>query len=183
MLNMAITKGLIESLKRGDRKAAHELYTQTVSHLHTLCHRYITDEEDVRDVMQEAYIKVFRNIADYREQADATLLSWMKRIFINEALMFLRSKHRDLFIMNGDELPDQEDELEVTRFTPDELHQAIRQLPTGCRTVLNLYVFEEKTHREIAQILGIRENSSASQLSRAKQQLKRLLLMQEGDRQ
>lgn len=104
----------------------------------------------------------------------------MTRITVNESLMLLRRRHKEIFIESDKEIPDREEELEVERFSPEELHNAIQQLPTGYRVVLNLYAFEDKSHKEIAQLLGIKESSSASQLHRAKNMLRKILLKQEG---
>ena len=110
-------------------------------------------------------------------------MAWMTRIAVNESLMLLRKRHKDAFIEVSKELPDQEEEIEVEIFSAEQLHNAIQQLPTGYRVVLNLYAFEDKSHKEIAQMLGIKEASSASQLHRAKNMLRKILLKQEGGRQ
>lgn len=180
---MTIDNQLIERLRNNDRKAMQELYDLTVRYLFAVCQRYVVNEEDVRDILQETYIKIFRNISDFRQQEGSSILSWMTRIAVNESLMFLRRKHKDIFIESDKELPDREEELEIGRFSAEQLHKAIQQLPTGYRVVLNLYAFEDKSHKEIAQLLGIKEASSASQLHRAKNMLRKILLKQEGGRQ
>lgn len=171
---------IVDSVIQGNREAMQELYSLTVRYLYAICHRYIVNDEDTRDVLQETYIKVFKSIKDFSAKHDTSVLSWMTRIAVNESLMHLRRKQRTTFIEVVETIPEREEELEVSRFSPDELHNAIRLLPTGYRIVLNLYVFEEKSHREIAQMLGIKESSSASQLNRAKNQLRKILLAQEG---
>jgi len=177
---IVIDNKIVDAVKQGDCKAMQTLYSLTVRYLFAVCQRYVVNDEDVRDILQEAYIKVFRNIKDFSPKDKTSLLAWMTRIIVNESLMYLREKQRETFIDVVDNIPDKEEELEVSRFSSDEIHNAIRRLPTGYRVVLNLYVFEEKTHREIAQMLGIKESSSASQLNRAKHQLRRILLAQEG---
>lgn len=157
-----------------------QLYSLTARYLYAICQRYLSKEEDTKDVLQETFVKIFRNIKDINERNDATLLSWMVRIAVNESLMFLRQKRRETFIESHSDIPDKEEELEVARFTAEELHNAIMLLPIGYRVVLNLYVFEKKKHKEIAQLLGIKEASSASQLNRAKHLLRKILLEQEG---
>jgi len=177
---IVIDNSIVESVKRGDRRAMQELYSLTVRYLFAVCQRYVVKDEDVRDIIQEAYIKIFKSIKDYTPKERTSIVTWMARIVVNEALMHLRARQREEFIVAVDNIPEQEEELEVSRFSSDEIHNAIRRLPTGYRVVLNLYAFEEKSHREIAQILGIKEDSSASQLNRAKQQLRKILLSQEG---
>ena len=180
---MTIDNRLTERLLRNDRKAMQELYGLTVRYLFAVCQRYVVNEEDVRDILQETYIKVFKNIHDFRQKDSNSLVAWMSRIAVNESLMLLRSKHKDAFIETSKELPEQEEDLEVERFSAEQLHNAIQQLPTGYRVVLNLYAFEDKSHKEIAQLLGIKEVTSATQLHRAKNMLRKILLRQEGGRQ
>ena len=98
------------------------------------------------------------------------------RIVANEALMFLRNKKKLLFVEQNetaDEMDENNVDPDTERITPDELHQLISELPVGYRTVLNLYVFENYSHRQIAELLGIKESTSASQLYYAKQWLAR----------
>jgi RNA polymerase sigma-70 factor (ECF subfamily) len=98
------------------------------------------------------------------------------RIVANEALMFLRNKRKLLFVEQNetaDEMDENSADPDTERITPDELHQLISELPDGYRTVLNLYVFENYSHRQIAELLGIKESTSASQLYYAKQWLAR----------
>lgn len=179
-MKIIISHTLLAEAKKGDRKAMQELYALTVRCLTSLCQRYIAQDEDVKDVLQDSYIKIFRGLKDFTPTGEGALVSWMVQIVTNESLMFLRSQKRLQYIEATDILPDVEDELPVERFSPNEVHRAIRLLPTGYRTVLNLYVFEEKSHKEIAQLLGIKENTSASQLNRAKALLKKILQEQEG---
>ena len=179
---MTIDNRLTERLLRNDRKAMQELYGLTVRYLFAVCQRYVVNEEDVRDILQETYIKTFKNIHNFKQKDGNSLVAWMTRIAVNESLMLLRRKHKDAFIETSNELPDREDDLEVERFSAEQLHNAIQQLPTGYRIVLNLYAFEDKSHKEIAQLLGIKEASSASQLHRAKNMLRKILLKQEGGR-
>lgn len=175
--------GLVSQIKSGDRKAMHQLYTLTARYLYAIIQRYLVNEDDVHDVMQETYIKVFGNINDFNPKEGASFMSWISRIAVHEALMYLRQKQRESFLVPMCEVPDQEAEFEVARFSPDEIQSAILQLPTGYRVVLNLFVFEGKSHREISQLLGIKEASSASQLNRAKHLLRKILLKQEGGKQ
>lgn len=157
-----------------------ELYALTVRYLTAVCQRYIAQDEDVKDVLQESYLKIFRNVNRFTPEGKDSAVSWMTQIVANESLMLLRRRKQLEFMESTDTLPDRAEELDVERFTPDDVQQAIRQLPSGYRTVLNLYVFEEKSHREIARLLGIKESTSASQLNRAKALLKKKLIEEEG---
>ncbi len=166
---------IIDQVKGGNRRAMQQLYSLTIRYLTAVCQRYIVNEDDVKDVLQEGYVKIFMNIGTFQQREEGSVLSWMTRIVVNESLMFIRKKEHGAFIDICEDIPDFEEELEVEKFTPDDIHRAIMQLPTGYRTVLNLYVFEDKSHKEIAQILGIKESSSASQLNRAKKMIRNIL--------
>lgn len=175
-----IDNKLLQRIKRNDRKAMQELYGLTVCYLSAICHRYVVNEEDVRDVLQETYIKVFRNISSFEPSDESSMVKWMRKIAVNESLLLLRQKRKESFIEMTEDIPEKDEEIEIARFSAEELHNAIMLLPTGYRVVLNLYVFEEKSHKEIAKMLGIKDGSSASQLNRAKSQLRRILLAKEG---
>lgn len=139
----------------------------------SVCGRYVPNPEDVRDVLQEAYIEVFSRIDSFKYRGEGSLQAWMTRVVANKAVDFLRQKVRaDEFVV-VDELPDvvdtsSGDDVDIRGVPIDVVYEMIRQLPAGYRTVFNLFVFEHLSHREIAQQLGIRENSSASQFHRAK---------------
>lgn len=140
-----------------------------------MCTRYIVSSDDAKDVLQEAFIRIFNNLQRFEYRGDGTLRSWMTRIVVNEALKTLRRMpaNEDTPIDNIDIADDTE--TDIRGISPADLHDMIRQLPQGYRTVLNLYVFEEKSHKEIAEMLGISEQTSASQYHRAKRLLKKLL--------
>ena len=107
---------------------------------------------------------------DYR--AEEALWGWMKRVVVNESLAYLRDKKRLLFVEHSlADVEQTDDDPQPERISADELHQLISELPDGYRTVMNLFVFENYSHKQIAEILGITENTSASQLFYAKRLL------------
>ena len=106
-----IDHNIIKQIKQGNRKAMQQLYSLTARYLYAICQRYLSNEEDTKDVLQETFVKIFRNIKDFNERNDATLLSWMVRIAVNESLMFLRQKRRETFIESHSDIPDKEEEL------------------------------------------------------------------------
>lgn len=167
---------LIDEIRRGDRRAMHELYSLTVSYLVGVCQRYITNQEDVKDIMQDSYIQIFQHIKDFSPHHHGALKSWMARIVANQSISFLRRENKirwtDIALASED-IPD--DDFDISKVRIEILHKCIRNLPVGYRTVLNLFVFEQKTHKEIAEMLGIKENTSASQFLRAKAMLKQLV--------
>ncbi len=165
---------LVSRMQRGDRDAMHTAYCRYAGYLAAVCSRYIIDREDARDVLQEAFVKIFTNIDKYKPRECSALKSWMARIVVNESLRCLQRSHKFGFIEQAEALPEVEDEQLDTGDVPfDTLHEMIRQLPDMYRAVFNLFVFERKSHKEIAETLDITVNNSASLLHRAKRMLAR----------
>lgn len=170
---------LAAKLKDRDRIAMKSLYDLYSGFLTAVCSRYILDSEDVRDVLQESFIKIFSGIDKFEFRGPGSLKAWISRIVVNESLKFLKKTSKEDFILSGeyegpadgiaDDITDED--LDVEEVPMEVIQEMIRKLPTGYRTIFNLYVFEDKSHKEIAGILGIKENSSASQLHRAKAML------------
>lgn len=173
MIGINSETALIRRMQRGDRSAMQTAYTRYAAYLTAVCSRYIVNAEDVKDTLQEAFIKIFSAIDRYRiHEEGGGLKAWMARIVVNEALKTLQRSNRFAFIEQVENIPEATDEeLETEAIPYSALLEMIQQLPAGYRTVFNLYVFEEKSHKEIAELLGIKENSSASQFHRAKQLL------------
>lgn len=195
---------LIRKARRQDTAAIKALYDAYVQYLVAVCKSYIASDDDVKDVLQESFLKIFSSLDKFEWRGEGSLKSWMRRIVVNEALMFLRRNAKlateslDKEFAPGvfgdasgsgvaggfgtssgfgtsfdvaDEPADGEPD--VAGVPMQVLLGMIRELPEGYRTVFNLYVFEEKSHKEIAEILGIVENTSYSQFSRAKSLLAR----------
>ena len=168
---------LIESSTRGDAGARRALYCRHVRYLSAVCSRYIASDADVKDVLQEAFIKIFSSLNRFEWRGEGSLRSWMCRIVVNESLKFLRdSRRQDIFVTAAEppDVPDGEDGgegMSVGNVPPEVIHSMIRSLPAGYRTVFNLFVLEGRSHRDIAGMLGISEATSASQLHRAKKML------------
>ena len=159
----------------GDNTATEWIYRRHVRYLSALCSRYITEDEDIKDVLQESFIKIFTSLDSFKYRGEGSLKAWITKITLNETLKFVRNNSRlpidsiddkDMNIADGDSM-------ETEDIPTDVLHQLIRELPDGYRTVFNLYVIDDKSHKEIAQLLGIKENTSASQLHKAKSMLAR----------
>lgn len=168
---------IIRKIQDGDRAAQRLLYTLHVRYLAAICSRYLNNDEDVRDVLQDSFIKIFSAIKDFSPKGDGALKAWMARIVINESLKFLQKKSRLLFasISGHEELLEIYEEPTTEGIPPNVIHSAIRSLPDGYRTVFNLYVIEQRPHKEIASLLGIKESTSASQLHKAKAMLAKIL--------
>lgn len=172
---------LLEQIRLGDKKAMKELYCHYSGYLNAVCSRYIACDEDVRDVLQESFIKIFGSIDKFSYKGDGSLKAWMSKIAVNESLTLLNKKEKLAIVQYESDIPDtiddnDDDEGPDTGDIPMRAIQAmIRKLPTGYRTVFNLYVFEDKSHKEIAEMLNMKENSSASQLHRAKALLAKMI--------
>ena len=167
---------LVKRLQEGDKTAAREFYTRYGGSLAGVCVRYIADEEDVKDVIQNALVHIFSHITDFKYRGNGSLEAWGVRIAVNESLKFLRTKVQyELLQPDYDVIDDSEDDPSVRDIPPNIIRQMLNRLPTGYRTVLNLYVFEGKSHQEIARLLGIKKDSSASQLLRAKSMLAQMI--------
>ena len=167
---------LVKRLQEGDKTAAREFYTRYGGSLAGVCVRYIADEEDVKDVIQNALVHIFSHITDFKYRGSGSMEAWVVRIAVNESLKFLRTKVQyELLQPDYDVIDDSEDDPSVRDIPPDILRKMLNRLPTGYRTVLNLYVFEGKSHQEIARLLGIKKDSSASQLLRAKSLLAQMI--------
>ena len=167
---------IVERIRQKDQRAMSQLYQMYVEELTSVCYRYIPNADDAKDVLQNSFVKIFTSIPTLEYRGEEQFKGWLVRIVANEALMFLRNKKKLLFVEQN-ETPDEIDEdsasPDTERISPDELHQLISELPDGYRTVLNLYVFENYSHRQIAELLGVKESTSASQLYYAKQWLAR----------
>ena len=170
---METEERLLTRIHQGDRKAQQELYRRFAGTAMAVAMRYVADTEVARDVLQESFVKVFSHVKDFEHRGEGTLKAWVMRVVSNEAINVMRQRQRHLFT----ELPEEEgtpdEEPDVGGISMEVLQRMIEQLPEGYRIVFNLYVFEQKSHKEIAALLGIKENSSASQFLRAKRMLAR----------
>lgn len=156
------------------QKALYDLYKDT---LYAVCLRYIKSSHDAEDVFIDAFYKIFTKIDHFK--GDGSFEGWMRKIMVNESLMFLRKKTNLHLTVEFPEkevadIQEYEDDMSF-----DEIMKVLDELPMGYRTVFNLYVFEDMKHREIAEMLGISINTSKSQLILAKKRLYEILKKKE----
>ena len=160
---------ILNAIRQGDGRSKRLLYEQTVRYAASVCSRYLSDDEDVKDALQETYVTIFSKLdkSDFKNK-DA-LMTWIGRIAMTRSIDLLRRRRKDIMAFPGD-LPDNlpDEEPDVSGIPQSTVLAAIRALPEGYRTVLNMYVFEQMSHKEIAKALGITEGTSASQYHRAK---------------
>ena len=176
IINVREEQRLVKRLQEGDKTAAREFYSLYADRLAGVCSRYITDEEDLKDVFQNALVHIFSHIADFEYRGVGSLQAWTTRVMVNESLRFLRTKKHEIVQLDNvavDEIDD--DDPSISDIPPDTIRQMLSSLPTGYRTVLNLFFFEDMSHQEIAQLLGIKKDTSASQLHKAKKLLLKMI--------
>ena len=161
---------LIKKCQQGDLKSQSEVYQLFAGKLFALCLKYSRNYQEAQDNLQDGFITIFKKIEQY--QFKGSFEGWIKRIVVNTALQ----KYREKNVLNliSDEIPDEvEVEVDETRFSLDYLLSIIQELPNRYRLVFNMYVLDGYSHREIAKMLEISEGTSKSNLSRARQILKR----------
>ena len=162
--------------ERGDRRAMDKFYMEYADYLTGVCARYISGEETLKDVVQESFIKIFTGIGEFTYRGKGSLKAWATKIAVNEALMQLRKDKQFIYSLQEAEIGNSPDEDPDTEgLGMETLLFFIRKLPPGYRAVFNLYVIEEKSHKEIAEILQIQPNTSASQFLRAKRMLAEMI--------
>ncbi len=163
-------RDLIESLRRGSPAAKRSFYEQFHRYLAAVCARYVRDDEAVKDLLQDTFIKIYTRFDSFAYRGTGSLQAWCRRIAANEALQYLRAKKKmpqtDIDFLG--ELPEPDEAPDIADIPQQELLAMIRRLPDRYRTVFNLYIFEEMSHKEIAEQLQIGESTSASNLHRAK---------------
>ena len=169
---------LIIACKKQNRDAQKALYEKYAPVMMAVCIRYCGDGETARDLLHDGFIRVFMQISSY--SGKGSFEGWLRRIFVNLALENYRKEKKKLQFMeeynyiqsNESDIPT-EDLLEIEDIPREKVLEMIKSLPLGYRTVFNLYIFEDMSHRDIAEELGISEAASRSQFYRAKSQLKK----------
>ncbi len=162
---------LIEGCRQGDNSSRRQLYELYSPRMMAICYRYTGDKSLSQDLLHDGFIKVFESADSFRYLGNGSLQAWISRIFTNLLLDFLRKDSKRDNAVSLDDFREEDSVSETDDFEPvpnDVLMRFISELPTGYRTVFNLYVFEEMSHKEISRIMGINESSSRSQLTRAK---------------
>ncbi len=167
--NEELIKGCIKKKSRAQR----QLYEVYKSRLMGLCVRYTRNREEAEDVFQEGFVRIFNSIAQLKEAN--RLEPWLKQTMVNTAINYYHKNkrhqgHADVGDFDGSNSDYQRI---ISDLTNEQLVEVVNQLPPGYKMVFNLYVIESYTHKEIGEMLNISENTSKSQLSKAKAMLKR----------
>jgi RNA polymerase sigma factor (sigma-70 family) len=173
---------LIEGCRSNDRASQKELYNMLRDYAVKICYRYQNNLEQVEEIMNEGFIKLFKSIHQFEESRHADVLAslkgWFKRILVNTCIDHYRKNasyvHGQVLSEDVENIADrQETGIDVLSYK--EIIEAIRQLSPAYRTVFNLFVIEGLTHEEIAKHLGISVGSSKSNLSKARENLRKIL--------
>ena len=159
---------LIRSCIEGDRKSQKALYDRLAPRMFPICIRYIGDRDQAADVLQDGFITLFTKLKDYK--GEGSFEGWARRVFVTTALMSLRKKDALKMSEELDAVRGMKAETvsQTQNIGYKELMALITELPTGFRTVFNLYAIEGYSHKEIGEMLGISETTSRTQLSRAR---------------
>ena len=163
----------MEAIRGGERAALRRLYDRYSGYAMAIGLRYVPERDEVRDIIQDSFVRILTTIGQFDYRGEGSLKSWVSRIVSNRAVDYLRQHQRFMTVDTIPDEPDIADEPDIGGIPPDVLTAMIGRLPPNYRTVLNLYVFEQQPHREIARMLGIKESTSSSLFFRAKKLLAR----------
>jgi len=159
---------LVKDCLREKPAAQKQLYDFFAGAMLGVCYRFTKSRADAEDILQEGFVKVFRNLSQYKGEGE--LGGWIRRIMVRTAINYLKknSRYQNELAFTDEHLhPVSNDDPEVS-MNAKELSELIRQLPTGYQTIFNLHAIEGFNHVEIGELMGIHEGTSRSQYSRAR---------------
>lgn len=167
-------KKLIQACIKEDKSAQKALYDLFSAKMYFVCLRYARHEAEAQDILQDAFIKVFDKLDSFR--FNGSFEGWVRRIMVNTALNYCR---KSTYKYENIGIEDYQDKVvnskAISRLSEQELFALIQQLPDGYRMVFNLYIIEGYSHKEIAEMLSISENTSRSQLAKARKWMQNVL--------
>jgi RNA polymerase sigma factor (sigma-70 family) len=165
---------LIKGCLLRDANAQRQLYDTFSSKMYSICYRYVKDSMEAEDILVTSFMKVFDKISQFK--SEGSFEGWIRRIVVNESLTYLR-RNRSMYLETELEQADREPDYNMLsdHLEAEDLLNMIKELPTGYRIVFNMYAIDGYSHKEIADQLGISENTSKSQLSRARTYLQKML--------
>ena len=169
-------KLIIEQIKKKERKAQEKFYLKYATQMFRLVYIYVYNNQDAESIVNQGFFKVFNNIHAFIYQGETKLTAWIKKIMINEALIFLRKKIKFTELTDNLSIKTQTYIKTDHNLILEDYSNLLRKLPQKLRTVFNLYAIEGFSHKEIAQMLNIREVSSRVYLLRARELLQKYIL-------
>ncbi|MEI7734662.1 MAG: RNA polymerase sigma factor [Ferruginibacter sp.] len=165
-----IIKGCINK----DRKMQELLYHRFASKMYAVCLRYCKDAADAQDLLQDGFVKIFKNIEKFR--GEGSFEGWIRRIFVNTSIEHFRKSVKNYTVTDTHDISIEDPSWNaLDNLAEKDIISMIQQLSPGYRQVFNMYVIEGYTHKDIGEILGISEGTSKSQLARAKGILKKMV--------
>jgi RNA polymerase sigma-70 factor (ECF subfamily) len=160
---------LVTGCKKGDNDARRFLYDSYARQMMGLCYRYAGNRETAEDLLHDGFIRIYEAIGKFEYRGAGSLQAWMSRVFTNVSLEYLRRNQQwDILPIEEIQITEEPENEDYEVIPIETLLQFVAELPNGYRTVLNLFVFENKSHREIGELLNIGETTSRSQYLRAK---------------
>ena len=164
---------LAERCRRKESQAFKELYDTYAGRLFSLCTRYAPTQTSAEDILQDSFIKIIQSFDSFRYKGAGSLYAWMSRITVNRALDSIKKDSRIPTVTLEESRAEEIrlDDRDIGIIPEKELLRMIRELPSGYRTVFNMFALDGFSHKEIARALGIRERTSSSQYSRARAML------------
>lgn len=168
-----VERDIIQACQSGDREAQNELFKRYAPLMLSICRRYLHKLEVAEDVMIHGFYKILTKVSSYNHQG--SFEGWMKRLMVNECLMEIRRSKNQYLTVELDDVTHHPHVDFVDHLIYEEIIDLLDELPTGYRTVFNLYVIEGYKHKEIAEMLGVSVNTSKSQLILARKKLQRLI--------
>lgn len=165
---------LVEGCKKGHPTYQRALYQRFYKLMYGVCLRYTDNRDDAEDILQDGFVKVFKNLNSF--QGKGSFEGWVRRIMVHTSIEHYRKSSRYFMVDVNDAYDLETDSDVIGSLSRDEILAVIRSLPVGYRTVFNLYAVEGYSHQEVADMLGISEGTSKSQLSRAKKILQEKIL-------
>ncbi len=170
---------LVRSCQKSDPKAQEVLYARYADRMYRLAVRYVRSQVDAEDIIMTAFTNLFKTMLTFQYQGKGSLEAWIRKIVVNESLQWLRRRHNFNLTEALDITLEEPNLKTLGELEAGDIHKMIAQLPTGYRTVFNLFVIEGYDHLEISKLLTISEGTSRTQLFKARILLKKLLT-QEG---
>ena len=161
---------IIQLAKKQDIAAQKMLFEHYYEAVFLLCLRYVSKREDAEELVLDAFQKAFAAIGQFEYRGEGAFRAWISTIAVNLCIRFLKSQKGFIIELNENETESIfiDDAAAIQNLMAKDLYQIIDSLPFGYKTVFNLYVMEGMTHQQVAQMLGITENTSKSQLRKAK---------------
>lgn len=172
---MNFTKAFIQKLKSGDPKTQKAFYQLLAPKMYGICLRFSNNRAEAEDILQEGFIKVFSHLKDFK--SEGSLEGWVRRTIVNTAINYYKKRIKQGISIDLKTINEaiEDNHYIIEKMAADDLLEVIQKLPDGYRTVFNLNIIEGYSHKEIGAILDISENTSKSQLSRARAAIRKMI--------